>query len=91
MIKRATSVATLALAAEYGAAFHTGGLQDARNGFFKKDNVFSCMACSGAMDGLDALINSEFVEKVLLTVSEYICIFYGLALTPVKICPQIVP
>ena len=85
MLKKALAVSTIALATNYGMALETPTIS------LKKHNVVSCMACSTAMDAVDWLINADFVEKFLIEVSKVVCIWFKLALTPVEICPQLVP
>jgi hypothetical protein len=53
MYRRALAVTTIALASQYGMAL------EAPTGLVHKNNVFSCMACSAAMDAVDAVIDMK--------------------------------
>ena len=85
MFKTAVTVAALAMASDYGMAV------DVPSEFLKHNNVFSCMACSSAMDAVDWLFDNKFFEKVILEISTFVCIALGLARTPLSYCPGIVP
>lgn len=45
------------------------------------------MACSAVMDTIDAIVNNNIFEKVVLGVADYVCMYEKLALDPIKICP----
>ena len=49
------------------------------------------MACSTVMDAVGGIFEWGVFEKTLLTIAEYVCIYFKLTDTPLKICPQIVP
>ena len=58
---------------------------------FKHNNVLACMACSTAMDTVDAFFNNDFIEEVLIQISKVVCFALHLARTPWSYCPAIVP
>jgi len=78
-------VTAIALASQYGMAL------EAPTALASNYNVLSCMACSTVMDAVDGIFEWGVFQKILLTISEYVCIFFKLADEPVRLCPQIVP
>ena len=60
---------------------------DVPTGPLKPHNVFSCMACSSAMDALDWVVDNSVFESFLIEISKVVCVWFKLALTPVEICP----